>query len=61
MTPEKIFMKAFKCPSNCDYNVGAIIPNQKDTKQGYVCNCICMKAFVAGYNKGIKLKIKRNK
>lgn len=60
LTTEEIFMKDFECPSNCKYNVGSMIPNQKGTKQGYVCSCICMKAFVAGYNKGVELKTKRN-
>lgn len=37
LTPEEIFMKDFECPSNCEYNVGSIIPNQKKkgTKQDY--------------------------
>ena len=60
MTPEKIFIKYYECPSDCQYNVGTMIPNQKGTKQGFVCCCICMKAFVAGYNKSIELKTKRN-
>lgn len=59
LTPEQIFMKDFKCPSNCEYNVYTN-PDIKGTKNGYICNCICMKAFVAGYNKCIELKTKEN-
>lgn len=58
MTPEEIFMKEFECPSNCEYNIYKN-PDFKGTKNGYICMCICMKAFVAGYNKGVELKNKK--